>query len=117
MICRLRRRGASFFEIRVASQPRTFLGIHGSTPSLAERSDSERGSNADDPATTRRRAPRSEGGDAGTHAQNTLSANNPHVEVFYPFHPLRGTSLQMLRKPKRGDGAVCVIDPLGRRLK
>jgi len=67
------------------------------------------------------RFPRSErrnarGGD-GTHAQNTLSANNADVQVFYPFHPLHGTTLQILRRPKRGDGAVCVIDPAGRRLK
>src|SRR5262249_36919314 len=39
------------------------------------------------------------------------------VEVFYPFHPLRGTTLQIVRRPKRGDGAVCVIDPAGKRLK
>src|SRR5256885_1894208 len=32
-------------------------------------------------------------------------------------HPLRCASLQILRRPKRGDGAVCVMDPAGRRLK
>jgi len=53
----------------------------------------------------------------GTHAHNTLSAESTHVRVFYPFHPLRGTTLQILRRPKRGDGAVSVIDPTGRRLK
>ena len=55
--------------------------------------------------------------DDGTHAHNTLSAGNTDVQVFYPFHPLRGASLQILRRPKRGDGAVCVMDPAGTRLK
>src|SRR6516225_4981996 len=53
--------------------------------------------------------------DDGTHAHNTLSAD--HVRVLYPFHPLHGASLQILRRPKREDGAVCVMDPAGRRLK
>src|ERR1700732_4052241 len=48
---------------------------------------------------------------------NTLSADNTDVQVFYPFHPLHGVTLRILRRPKRGDGAVCVIDPAGRRLK
>src|SRR3984893_15498885 len=56
-------------------------------------------------------------GDDGTHAHNTLSADNTDVQVFYPFHPLHGVTLRILRRPKRGDGAVCVIDPAGRRLK
>jgi hypothetical protein len=55
--------------------------------------------------------------DGGTHAHNTLSPNNTDVQVFYPFHPLHGATLQILRRPKRGDGAVCVRDPGGRRLK
>ena len=46
-----------------------------------------------------------------------MSPDNPDVQVFYPFHPLHGAILQILRRPKRGDGAVCVIDPSGRRLK
>jgi len=50
-------------------------------------------------------------------AHNTLSADNTDVQVFYPFHPLHGVTLRILRRPKRGDGAVCVIDPAGRRLK
>jgi hypothetical protein len=37
--------------------------------------------------------------------------------VFYPFHPLHGATLQIVRKPKRGDGAVSIIEPTGRRLK
>jgi hypothetical protein len=36
---------------------------------------------------------------------------------FYPFHPLHGATLQIVRKPKRGDGAVSIIEPTGRRLK
>src|SRR6516162_11576724 len=62
-------------------------------------------------------APRNEYADGGTHAHNTLSADNTDVQVFYPFHPLHGVTLRILRRPKRGDGAVCVIDPAGRRLK
>src|SRR5215831_1559160 len=65
----------------------------------------------------RRRGSRSGCAGDGTHAHNTLSAESTHVRVFYPFHPLRGTTLQILRRPKRGDGAVSVIDPTGRRLK
>ena len=56
-------------------------------------------------------------GDDGTHPHNTLSADNTAVQVFYPFHPLHGATLQILRRPKRGDGTVCVMDPAGRRLK
>ena len=55
--------------------------------------------------------------DGDTHAHNTLSPDDPDVQVFYPFHPLHGATLRILRRPKRGDGAVCVIDPSGRRLK
>jgi hypothetical protein len=55
--------------------------------------------------------------DDGTHPHNTLSADNTAVQVFYPLHPLHGASLQILRRPKRGDGAVYVMDPAGRRLK
>ena len=50
-------------------------------------------------------------------AHNTLSVENTHVHVYYPFHPLRGAILQVIRRPKRGDGAVCVMDPIGKRLK
>jgi hypothetical protein len=55
--------------------------------------------------------------DEHTHAHNTLSAENAEVQVFYPFHPLYGATVQILRKPKRGDGAVSVIDQAGKRLK
>ena len=52
-----------------------------------------------------------------THAHSTLSAEATEVEVFYPFHPLHGSTLQIQRKPKRGDGAASVIDRDGRRMK
>ena len=55
--------------------------------------------------------------DDDTPAHNTLSAESTHVQVFYPFHPLQASTLKILRRPKRGDGAVSVIDPVGRRLK
>ena len=70
-----------------------------------------------DRQTSRRRESHSAGVDDDTHAQNTLSAENTDVHVFYPFHPLHGITLQILRRPKRGDGAVSVVDPAGRRLK
>jgi len=54
---------------------------------------------------------------SGTHVHNTLSADNTDVQVFYPFHPLHGVTLRILRRPKRGNGAVCVTDPAERRLK
>jgi hypothetical protein len=52
-----------------------------------------------------------------THAHNTPSTDIQDVQVFYPLHPLSGASLRILRRPKRGDGAVCVVDTTGRRLK
>src|SRR5690349_23333215 len=55
------------------------------------------------------------GGAIVTH--NTLSADATHVQVFYPFHPLHGYRLRVIRRPKRSDGAVSVLDPVGRRLK
>ncbi len=75
------------------------------------------GSSDGGPARVRPREWRSECGDAAIRAHNTLSAENTHVQVVYPFHPLHGASLQIVRRPKRGDGAVSVIDPGGRRLK
>ena len=67
--------------------------------------------------TGRRRGRDNERADGDTHAHNTLSPDNTDVQVFYPFHPLHGATLRILRRPKRGDGAVCVMDPAGRRLK
>ena len=55
--------------------------------------------------------------DGGTRAHNTLSASATSAQVLYPFHPLHGASLQLIRRPKRGDGAVTVLDSNGRRLK
>jgi uncharacterized membrane protein YgcG len=60
---------------------------------------------------------RSEHAGESIRAHNTLSAETTHVEISYPFHPLHGATLQILRRPKRGDGAVSIIDPTGRRLK
>ena len=54
---------------------------------------------------------------SGTRAHNTLSAETPFAQVFYPFHPLHGASLQLIRRPRRGDGAITVLDTNGRRLK
>src|ERR1700693_3753774 len=54
--------------------------------------------------------------DGGIHAHNTLSVETTFVQVFYPFHPFHGATFQVVRRPKRGDGAVSVIDPTGRRL-
>ena len=74
-------------------------------------------STAHGPATALRRALRSECVDVCIRAHNTLSPETTHVQVFYPFHPLHGATLQIVRKPKRGDGAVSIIEPTGRRLK
>lgn len=54
---------------------------------------------------------------ASTHTHSTLSAETTPVQVLYRFHPLYGATVQIVRRPKRGDGAVSVIDPTGRRLK
>jgi len=70
-----------------------------------------------DRATTHRRAPRNVHAGEGIHAHNTLSVENTSVQVFYRFHPLHSATLQVVRRPKRVDGAVSVIDPTGRRLK
>ena len=69
------------------------------------------------PARCRRPARRSEGADETTAAHDTLGAVTTHVRVFYPFHPLHGYSLRVTRRPKRGDGAISVMDPVGKRLK
>jgi hypothetical protein len=76
-----------------------------------------RRSSGSDPERGRRRQARSGHGDEDTHAHSTLSAETTDVHVFYRFHPLYRSTLQIVRRPKRGDGAVCVIDQTGRRLK
>ena len=68
-------------------------------------------------ATNRQPERHSGHGDEAILTHNTLSADTTHVQVFYPFHPLHGYSLRVVRRPKRGDGAVSVVDPAGKRLK
>jgi hypothetical protein len=63
------------------------------------------------------REPRNADAGGATHAQNTLSAETTEVQVYYPFHPLRGLTVQIQRRPKRGDGAAIVADRAGKRLK
>jgi uncharacterized protein DUF5372 len=70
-----------------------------------------------DLATNRPPVRRSECADAAIVTHNTLSADITHAQVFYPFHPLHGYSLRVLRKPKKGDGTVVVMDAVGKRLK
>src|SRR6201996_4990260 len=89
----------------------------GKGPAPAERSPADTPPSECHQATGRHPGRCSAGADDDTHAHNTLSPNDTGVQVFYPFHPLHGATLQILRRPKRGDGAVCVIDPAGRRLK
>ena len=74
-------------------------------------------SSASDRSEATGRQRRSEYADDDIRAHNTLVAESTEVQVFYPFHPLYGSTLQILRRPKRGDGAVCVIDRGGKRLK
>ncbi len=69
------------------------------------------------PAIIRRRARRNVRARDATAVHSTLSADTTHIRVFYPFHPLHGYSLRVIRRPKRGDGAISVIDPAGRRPK
>jgi hypothetical protein len=65
----------------------------------------------------RRRGRRNGGADDASGTHNTLSTDATHVQVFYPFHPLHGDRLRVIRRPRRGDGAVSVLDPVGKRLK
>lgn len=78
---------------------------------------SEDESSVDDPVKDHRPESHNGYGDGAIIAHNTLSADATHVEVFYPFHPLHGYRLRVLRRPKRGDGAVSIMDPAGKRLK
>jgi hypothetical protein len=70
-----------------------------------------------DPERVRRLEPGNVSVDEDIVTHSTLSADVTHVEVFYPFHPLHGYRLRVLRKPKKSDGAVAVVDPIGKRLK
>jgi hypothetical protein len=69
------------------------------------------------PDQAHRRELRNAHADDAIRAHNTLSAEDTCVRVFYPFHPLRDVVLQVVRRPKRGDGVVSVVDPIGKRLK
>jgi hypothetical protein len=86
-------------------------------PGREGRTVSDSGSSTSDQGKCRRPEPDSANADGATVKHNTLSADSTHVQVFYPFHPLHGYSLRISRRPKRGDGAVSVIDPVGKRLK
>jgi hypothetical protein len=57
----------------------------------------------------------SEGSD--TRAPNSLSVETTEVQVFYPFHPLKGRTLRVICRPKVVDGAMTVVEPSGSRLK
>jgi len=109
--------GASSGERRASAQPQICPERRGSRPSPEERNAVAIGSSVGRPGTNRRPAPRSEHGDGATRVHSTLSAETTHVQVFYPFHPLHGSTLRVVRRPKQGDGAVSVSDPAGRRLK
>ena len=74
-------------------------------------------SSASGQATGRLPARQSEYADGDTHAHSTLSAKATHVQVFYPFHPLHGSTLRVICRPRTGDGAVTVMDSSGGRLK
>jgi hypothetical protein len=52
--------------------------------------------------------------DSTNRTQNTISST---VKVYYPFHPLQGLELVVLRSPRRGEGAVNVRDRKGVSLK
>src|ERR1017187_6849300 len=96
---------------------RTCRGRLGSVRKQARRSGARNRSTWNRREPVRRRERCSGHEDDDIHAHNTLSAECTEVEVFYPFHPLYGSTLQILRRPERGDGAVSVIDRAGKRLK
>src|SRR5262252_5293194 len=100
---------------RRRAPPGRAAGTGGKAPAPAGESRACSAPSASRRAISRHPAQSYERADGGTHAHNTLSAD--HVRVLYPFHPLHGATLQILRRPKREDGAVCVMDPAGRRLK
>src|SRR5215831_18476832 len=108
-IGRRRRRGGSC--------PGICRGIPCPTPSPAGRSCIEAAPSVSRRARHRLRGPHSGRAGDGIRAHNTLSPETTHVHVFYPFHPLHDATLQIVRKPKRDDGAVSIIEPTGRRLK
>jgi hypothetical protein len=100
-----------------ATRPAISHGTACSRPARGKRTSGGRKSIETRRETIRRPARHSGHGGDGSRAHNTLSPETTHVQVFYPFHPLLGATLQIVRKPKRGDGAVSIIEPTGRRLK
>ena len=109
---------AACAEEKVASvRLRTCPGRHDSARRRAGRIVSRRGSIGNRRVQDRQQERRSVCADDDTHAHNTLSPEDGKVQVFYPFHPLQGATVQILRRPKREDGAVSVIDRSGKRLK
>ena len=92
-------------------------GIDGTEPELARKSRGGRRPIVGHRVTARRRKRRNAGAGESIRAHNTLSAEATHVHVLYPFHPLHGATLQLVRRPKRGDEAVTVLDSNGKRLK
>ena len=117
MVPRRRRTAVCRNQRPSARIPETGVGTGGTTPGLVKRTQAGRRSSVGRRATIRRPARHSGHGDDATRAHSTLSAETTHVQVFYPFHPLHNCNLPIVRRPKRGDGAVSVIDPTGRRLK
>ena len=75
------------------------------------------GSTASDQATVHHPVRHSGRADVAIVTHNTLSADITHVQVFYPYHPLHGYRLRVIRRPKGSDGAVSVLDAAGKRLK
>ncbi len=96
---------------------RTCRGRPGLVRERARRSGTRNRSTSNRREPVRRRERGSGHGDDDIRAHNTLFAEITEVQVFYPFHPHYGSTLQILRRPKRGDGAVSVIDRGGKRLK
>jgi hypothetical protein len=113
--CRKRRAGLAGGLLQETRE--TCRGTDGSRRAPEERSFSGKRSSGSCRTRFRRRARRSGGAGDAILAHNTLSAEDTRVRVFYPFHPLRNVVVQVVRRPKRGDGAVAVVDPGGKRLK
>src|SRR6266436_9558431 len=99
------------------ASPGTAAGTAPKEPRRTESSPVGTRSTLSHPPTDHRPArPYAHAGD-GTHAQNTLSTKTTEGQVYYPFHPLHGLTVQIQRRPKHGDGAAIVADRAGKRLK
>ena len=56
--------------------------------------------------------------DESNTTHNAISSScASRVTVHYPFHPLCGQRVEVVRAPRREDGAFTVVDPSGRHLK